>query len=321
MTGENGTDLASGDSGGVGGAAVTLVTALPPLSAGLGLGMSETPAPLFFFFFFPPAGFDARAGGGDAMISPSSGSSPLALAAAARSARAGVRRDTVSASPTSSKRADMSHLSTPSCHPKPLHSFGTRTLTSWYQVPSSILYAFTSTFSSETRMSQSAADFTDGRTIRISAPPPMARPTMVPSFAGTCSRENSASSGRSSTHVRRSTVQYTKDETPIAARTYPSKSPTTMETSSTSPWGNRTDASASFSHVGNVGYSATMSSATGLEFLASASLHCATRGMILCLYDARTCATRSRTFSPPFPNQPPSLARATFATADASSPR
>ena len=58
---------------------------------------------------------------------------------------------------------------------------------------------------------------------------------------------------------------------------------TTMETSSTSPWENRTDASASLSHAGNEGYLATMSSATGLEFLASASLHCATRGMNLCL--------------------------------------
>ena len=49
MTGEKGTALISGDSGGVGGAAVT---ALPPLSAGLGLGMSTGP-PDFFFFFFP----------------------------------------------------------------------------------------------------------------------------------------------------------------------------------------------------------------------------------------------------------------------------
>ena len=60
MTGEKGTALISGDSGGVGGAAVT---ALPPLSAGLGLGMSTGP-PDFFFFFFPAAGFAAA---GDTM--------------------------------------------------------------------------------------------------------------------------------------------------------------------------------------------------------------------------------------------------------------
>ena len=126
MTGEKGTALISGDSGGVGGAAVT---ALPPLSAGLGLGMSTGP-PDFFFFFFPAAG-RGFAAAGDTMISPSSISSPLAAPLAARSARAGVRRETVSASPLSSNFADMSHLSTPSCHPNPLHSLGTRTLTSW----------------------------------------------------------------------------------------------------------------------------------------------------------------------------------------------